>query len=147
MKTSEISKIFQSDGYNVIETMEHVNGFGKIKILKAQKGKIFKNKIIIYVLNEFNENKNEELVKFIINDNKKNDLCLVLCNSIGHPNSEQTLYMMENGDGICMIHFVYYNLDTSTFIYNLDFNYHKATIVKSTIKNIINNNGPFEIIE
>lgn len=145
MHTTQLINKLKSDGYNVKSANQVVNNIGNVNIINAEKGKIFKSKLIIFTLKEFNDHLTETLIEFVRDYNKKNDLCVVFCNSNSCSDSTKTLYMCENGDGTCIIHFVYYDLNSSKFIYDLDFDYYKSSKIKELIDYATNNSELFII--
>lgn len=141
MKTSELIKDLTYKGYN-IAVFDTDNNFGHIYIIKAEKGKLIKQKLMIFVIDSYNDEFENEIIDFINQNNKNNNLCIVLCNTIRAPKNK-SIYMNENKKGISIIHFVYYSVEDNSFTYDLDFNYYQSKIVKSIIIDSIKKREPF----
>lgn len=137
MHTKELITYLNLEGYNTEKTTISSCSLGNIDIIKAIKGKVFKTRLFVFVLNSFNQEYINELIEFVKNTNKKNELCVVLCNTTEKSDSK-TMYMSDNGDGVCIIHFVYYNTLSNSYIYNLDFAYDKSKNVKKLISYLVN---------
>ena len=135
MELNDLESFLKSQSYIVSSQIEKVENLGDIIILKAQKGKVFKKRILVFIINTVNSINIEYLVKYIKTNNPKNDLCLALCNTNGEEITE-TMYTVDNGDGVCIIHFVY-QLSNNEYIYNTDFSYHDSNIVKNIIRHIV----------
>ncbi len=116
MSVSTLINELKLNGYQVNHFDEAVRDIGSISVFTAKKGKFFSKKIIIFTVESF-ENKNfYELIEFIKTNNWKNDLCVVLCNTENISDSK-TMYMVDNGDGVCIIHFVYFNNKSKSYIW------------------------------
>ena len=137
MSLSSLIEKLKVNGYQVDYYTETNYDFYSLSVYRAKKGKLFSKKMMIFTV-EFFENKFfDKLINIIKERNKKNDLCIVLCNTEITPNL-QTLYMTDNGDGVCIIHFVYHNM-AKTYIYDLDFSYSQSKIVKEAILELVDN--------
>lgn len=144
MNTQELIEYFNSNGYKT-ECSTMINDkIGKIHLINSIKGKLFKTKMLTFVLDSFNQKHLNDLIEMVKTINKRNDLCVVLCNTTENLNSK-TMFMSDNSSGVCIIHFVYYNTINKSYIYDLDFYYDQSKNVKKFISYIIKRNEPFEL--
>lgn len=127
----------KNDGY-VVENEKFQNNDYSFSVYRAKKGKIFSKKLLLFDINNFQNTDFNKLTSKMKSINKKNDLCIAFCCSNENPDKlkTQTTYMADNGDGVCIIHFVYNNNDCD-YIYDLDFNYYQSKVVKNAILKLI----------
>lgn len=137
MSLSSLIEQLKVNDYQVEHYTKTDNDLNSISIFQAKKGKLFSKKLLIFTVDCFEDEFSDKLINIIKEVNKKNDLCLVLCNTENTPDS-QTLYMTDNGDGVCIIHFIYCN-NAGKYTYDLDFNYSRSKIVKEAILELVKN--------
>lgn len=137
MSLSSLIEQLKVNDYQVEHYTKTDNDLHSISVFRAKKGKLFSKKLLIFTVDSFEDKFFDKLINIIKEINKKNDLCLVLCNTKNTPDS-QTLYMADNGNGVCLIHFIYCN-KAGKYIYNLDFHYSQSKIVKEAILELVKN--------
>lgn len=127
----------KNNGY-VIENDEYKSTDCSFLIHRAKKGKIFSKKLLIIEIDDFQNVNFNNIVSAVKMINKKNDSCIALCHcdEISNEMKSKTLYMTDNGDGVCLIYFVY-NDKNKKYTYDLDFSYYQSKIVKNAILELV----------
>ena len=137
MNLKNLESYLISESFLVDSSEKELENVGSINIIKAQKGKLIKKRVIIYCCDIDNESYVNQLIDFIKQDNPKNALCLALCNvrDVNFETTENTMYTGDNGNGVCIIHFVYQTAKNE-LIYDTDFYYQDSKIIRNIIKYI-----------
>ena len=133
MSLMSLLKKWENDGYT-IKNEKYQNDDCSFSIYRAKKGRLFSKRILLVDVDDFENTNFDKLVSAIKTVNKKNDH--VHCSLWFQPKSRRskskTMYMSDLEDGVCIIHFVYYD-DDHRYTYDLDFNYYQSKLVKDAI--------------
>ncbi len=138
MSISTLISKLKMNGYKV-NYSEIPDSDMSVSVYKAEKEKIFSKKILVFTVDSFDYKYENKLINIIKENNKKNNLCIALCNMESTPDSTKTMYMDDIEDGVCIIHFVYFNNINKSYTYNLDFSYSQSKIVKNAILELVKN--------
>lgn len=136
MSISTLIAELKANGYRVNHSDKIDNDIFSISIYKAEKGKVFSKKLILFAVDSFNYEYFDKLIDFIKINNKKNNLCIALCN-VSNILDSKTMYMVDNENGVCIIHFVYFDNKNESYIYDLNFNYSQSKTVKKAILELV----------
>lgn len=133
MSLMSLLKKWGNDGYT-IKNEKYQNDNCSFSIYRAKKGRLFSKRILLVDVDDFENTNFDKLVSAIKTVNKKNDLCIAVCGSNQNPDDlkSKTMYMSDLEDGVCIIHFVYYD-DDHRYTYDLDFSYYQSKLVKDSI--------------
>lgn len=138
MSISTLISKLKMNGYKV-NYSEIPDSDMSVSVYKAEKEKIFSKKLLVFTVDSFDYKYENKLINIIKENNKKNNLCIALCNMESTPDSTKTMYMDDTEDGVCIIHFVYFYNINESYTYNLDFSYSQSKIIKNAILELVKN--------